>query len=68
MPAHAGIQYAAAYRFKHCVSGILGRPVKPGDDRDLGCHLARRNISSLAKVAPTGEKTGGDENTSGEHS
>ena len=32
IPAHAGIQYAAASRFYHCVSGILGRPVEPGDD------------------------------------
>jgi hypothetical protein len=26
-----GIQYAAAFQLKHC-SGMLGRPVKPGDD------------------------------------
>ncbi len=30
-PREAGTQYAAAYRF-YRVSGILGRPVKPGDD------------------------------------
>jgi hypothetical protein len=29
MPAKAGIQYAAAYRFIIGFSGILGRPVKP---------------------------------------
>jgi hypothetical protein len=27
-----GIQYAAASRFLASVSGILDRPVKPGDD------------------------------------
>jgi hypothetical protein len=27
-----GIQYAAASRFYHDCSGILDRPVKPGDD------------------------------------
>src|SRR5712664_1634458 len=32
IPAKAGIQYAAASRFYHWRSGILGRPVKPGDD------------------------------------
>jgi hypothetical protein len=36
IPAKAGIQYAAARRFIAGVSGILGRPVKPGDDT-CGC-------------------------------
>jgi hypothetical protein len=29
------IQYAAVSRLDTTVSGILGRPVKPGDDRDV---------------------------------
>jgi len=32
-PAKAGIQYAAASRFYRECSGILVRPVKPGDDK-----------------------------------
>jgi len=32
MPAKAGIQYAENSRSITDVSGILGRPVKPGDD------------------------------------
>jgi hypothetical protein len=34
-PRKRGIQYAAAYQFIISVSGILGRPVKPGDDSDF---------------------------------
>jgi len=30
------IQYAAASAFNMTVSGILGRPVKPGDDSGVG--------------------------------
>ncbi|RXH07068.1 hypothetical protein EAV90_00560 [Bradyrhizobium vignae] len=30
-----GIQYAAASPYHRNVSGILGRPVKPGDDVEL---------------------------------
>ena len=37
IPAKAGIQYAAAYRLKTKVSGILDRPVKPGDDSGVIC-------------------------------
>src|SRR6266481_1595875 len=37
IPANAGIQYAAASRFYRWRSGILGRPVKPGDDRLCTC-------------------------------
>jgi hypothetical protein len=29
---HRGIQYAAAFRLNHECLGLLGRPVKPGDD------------------------------------
>jgi len=32
MPAKAGIQYAGNSRSIADVSGILGRPIKPGDD------------------------------------
>ena len=32
IPAKAGIQYAAAHLGFTTVSGILDRPVKPGDD------------------------------------
>jgi hypothetical protein len=32
IPAKAGIQYAALYRSSTAISGILDRPVKPGDD------------------------------------
>jgi hypothetical protein len=33
IPAHAGIQYSRASMVtNHRRSGILGRPVKPGDD------------------------------------
>src|SRR5882724_1771205 len=55
IPAKAGIQYAAASRFYHWRSGILGRPVKPGDDTLCTCgdlpvglfrvQCARQNIS-----------------------
>jgi hypothetical protein len=31
-PRKRSIQYAAAFRFIFSVSGILDRPVKPGDD------------------------------------
>ena len=46
IPAKAGIQYAAAYRFNHCVSGILGHPpsrvtTTEYDVRDLAAHCAR---------------------------
>ncbi|MGY3122593.1 hypothetical protein ACVWXQ_006530 [Bradyrhizobium sp. S3.14.4] len=34
-----GIQYAAAYRFNHNRLGVLGRPVKPGDDIEIGAAL-----------------------------
>src|SRR5712664_2605415 len=37
IPAKAGIQYAAASRFYRWRSGILGRPVKPGDDGLCTC-------------------------------
>src|SRR6267143_580887 len=37
IPAKAGIKYAAASRFYHWRSGILGRPVKPGDDGLCTC-------------------------------
>src|SRR6266852_2448516 len=37
IPAKAGIQYAAALRFYHWRAGILGRPVKPGDDGLCTC-------------------------------
>jgi len=29
------IQYPRGLSFEHSVSGILGRPVKPGDDTDV---------------------------------
>ncbi len=32
VPCERGIQYAAAYRLKRTISGILGRPVESGDD------------------------------------
>ncbi len=32
VPAHAGIQYSRALRFLLRLSGVLDRPVKPGDD------------------------------------
>ena len=32
MPAKAGIQYSEASRLSNAVSGILDRPVEPGDD------------------------------------
>ena len=32
IPAHAGIQYAAAFRFDHWRLWDTGSPVKPGDD------------------------------------
>jgi hypothetical protein len=34
MPAKAGIQYAAAYRFNHNLLGVPDRPVEPGDDAE----------------------------------
>jgi hypothetical protein len=33
IPAKAGIQYAAAFAENLDLPGVLGRPVKPGDDR-----------------------------------
>jgi hypothetical protein len=36
IPAKAGDQYAAAPRFITTASGILDRPVKPGDDGVYG--------------------------------
>ncbi|OSI60896.1 hypothetical protein BSZ21_36340 [Bradyrhizobium canariense] len=30
-----GIQYAAASRLNHRRPGVLGRPVKPGDDTEV---------------------------------
>ena len=35
-PRKRGIQYAAALRFRHGRTGILGRPVKPGGDKCIG--------------------------------
>ncbi|QFI73391.1 hypothetical protein F8237_13885 [Bradyrhizobium betae] len=35
-----GIQYAAAYRFNHNRLGVLGRPVKPGDDSEIVAPLS----------------------------
>ena len=37
VPANAGTQYSRAFLFIHRRSGILGRPVEPGDD--IGTHL-----------------------------
>ncbi|RXG87024.1 hypothetical protein EAS62_36495 [Bradyrhizobium zhanjiangense] len=50
MPAKAGIQYAAASRFRHCRLGVLDRPVKPGDDTEC---VARGtcNIIVIARSA-----------------
>jgi hypothetical protein len=39
-----GIQYAAASRFLVIVSGILDRPVKPGDD-DRRCGAFMRDLA-----------------------
>jgi hypothetical protein len=37
-----GIQYAAASRHNYCRSGILDRPVKPGDDSE---RVARKRVA-----------------------
>jgi hypothetical protein len=44
-----GNQYAAASRFYCAVSGILGRPVKPGDD-DRGYGARKATTEGLARV------------------
>src|SRR6266496_3784158 len=64
IPAKAGIQYAAASRFYNWRSGILGRPVKPGDDTLCTCgdlpvglfrvQCARQNIS-LPRLVETSD-------------
>ncbi|QFI73164.1 hypothetical protein F8237_12620 [Bradyrhizobium betae] len=41
-PRKRGIQYAAASRLNQRRLGVLGRPVKPGDDSELLCRLQRR--------------------------
>ncbi len=46
-----GIQYAAAFRLNHERYGILGRPVKPGDDTECGCEGAQQNISPSCRTA-----------------
>src|SRR5216683_2153706 len=53
IPAKAGIQYAAASRFYHWRSGILGRPVKPGDDTLCTCgDLPVGLVELRGQVAP----------------
>jgi hypothetical protein len=44
IPAQAGIQYAVASRLNIVASGILGRPVKPDDDK-LGDEACARAIN-----------------------
>ncbi|TMK08407.1 MAG: hypothetical protein E6G71_09030 [Alphaproteobacteria bacterium] len=44
-----GIQYAAASRFHYAFSGILDRPVKPGDD-DYGCGASAKAVAQ--RVSP----------------
>jgi hypothetical protein len=55
------IQYAAASRLITNVSGILGRPVKPGDDSGIcdgrGAYLAAfHSLARLAISAVTGSR------------
>src|ERR1700728_5395263 len=38
-PREAGIQYSAAVQFDLGGSGILDRPVKPGEDNSQGCRI-----------------------------
>jgi hypothetical protein len=52
IPAKAGIQYAVALRFYHWRSGILGRPVKPGDD---GVRRFARRVESAHRSASVTE-------------
>src|SRR4051812_10583551 len=54
-----GIQYAAASRLNHNRLGVLDRPVKPGDDRELKnpsaaarCSRARSAGASCPQAAP----------------
>jgi hypothetical protein len=49
IPAHAGIQYAATFRPDQERLGILGRPVKPGDD---GWGVAAPRCSTKSRHRP----------------
>ena len=51
VPCMRGIQYAAASRFPITVSGMLDRPVKPGDD-DRGCDASMRNPTMIPPPSP----------------
>ena len=49
------IQYAAAFKLDPAVSGILGRPVEPGDD-SIGC--INKHSSAISRRAhPTAAAT-----------
>ncbi|UUO47244.1 hypothetical protein DCM78_10105 [Bradyrhizobium sp. WBOS04] len=48
-PAKAGIQYAAASPYPNAVSGILGRPVKPGDDSGGAPSNIRSEVHGLVE-------------------
>jgi hypothetical protein len=50
IPAKAGIQYALASRFYRWRSGILGRPVKPGDDGWCTCGDPSRLFLGLSSL------------------
>jgi hypothetical protein len=48
-----GIQYSAAFRLNHERLGLLGRPVKPGDDgRACGASSHDRFTCQTAKIIP----------------
>jgi hypothetical protein len=52
-PRKRGIQYAAASRLIPGVSGILDRPVKPGDDGKRGAVAPRIQISNSEARTPS---------------
>ena len=44
IPAKAGIQYAGTPEIESRGRGVLGRPVKPGDDSGESCAIGSQNV------------------------